>query len=146
MQETVRDAGLIPESGRSSGRGHSKPFQYCLENPMDRGAWWATVHSVAKRQPWLKWLSTHMGIQGREETCSDTELYCFFSRSLGKNIVWYNKYTGKVKKKKNCFYCSPLKLLCYACNKNAEKIKSHYLLQTLHLIHKCIVFSLALCS
>ena len=37
--------GLIPESGRSPGEGHGNPFQYsCLENPMDRGAWWATVH------------------------------------------------------------------------------------------------------
>ena len=39
----IRDAGSIPGSGRSSGRGHGNPLQYsCLENPMDRGAWWAT--------------------------------------------------------------------------------------------------------
>ena len=45
----VRDAGLIPGSGRSPGGGHGNLFQYsCLENPMDRGAWWATVHGVAK--------------------------------------------------------------------------------------------------
>ena len=43
------DMGLIPESGRSPGGGHSNPLQNsCLENPMDRGAWWATVHRVAK--------------------------------------------------------------------------------------------------
>ena len=37
--------------GRSPGGGHVSPLQYsCLENPMDRGAWWATVHWVAKRQ------------------------------------------------------------------------------------------------
>ena len=47
----VRDAGLIPESGRSPGGGHGNPLQYsCLENPMDRGAWWATVHGVTKSQ------------------------------------------------------------------------------------------------
>ena len=47
----VRDTGSIPGSGRSSGRGHGHPLQYsCLENPMDRGAWWATVHRVAKSQ------------------------------------------------------------------------------------------------
>ena len=41
----VRDLGLIPGSGRSPGGGHGNPLQYsCLENPMDRGAWWATVH------------------------------------------------------------------------------------------------------
>ena len=40
--------------------GRGNPFQYCcLETPMDRGAWWATVHRVAKSQTWLKRLSTH---------------------------------------------------------------------------------------
>ena len=43
------DPGLIPESGRSPGGGHSNPFQgSCLENPVDREAWRATVHGVAK--------------------------------------------------------------------------------------------------
>ena len=45
----VRDGGSIPGLGRSPGGGHGYPLQYaCLENPMDRGAWWATVHGVAK--------------------------------------------------------------------------------------------------
>ena len=40
---------LIPGSERSPGEGNGNPLQYsCLENPMDRGAWWATVHGVAK--------------------------------------------------------------------------------------------------
>ena len=43
------DLGLIPGSGRSPGEGNGNPLQCsCLENPMDRGAWWATVHGVAK--------------------------------------------------------------------------------------------------
>ena len=43
------DMGLIPGSGRSPGEGNGNPLQYsCLENPMDRGAWWATVHGVTK--------------------------------------------------------------------------------------------------
>ena len=43
------DIGLIPGLGRLHGGGHSNPLQYsCLENPMDRGAWRATVHRVAK--------------------------------------------------------------------------------------------------
>ena len=43
------DAGLLPGSGRSPGEGNGNAFQYCcLENPMDRGAWQATVHGVAK--------------------------------------------------------------------------------------------------
>ena len=43
------DPGLIPGSGRSPGEGNGNPLQYsCLENPMDRGAWRATVHGVAR--------------------------------------------------------------------------------------------------
>ena len=43
------DPGSIPGSGRSPGEGNGNPLQYfCLENPMDRGAWWATVHGVTK--------------------------------------------------------------------------------------------------
>ena len=43
------DLGSIPGSGRFLGGGHGNPLQYpCLENPMDRGAWWATVHGVTK--------------------------------------------------------------------------------------------------
>ena len=45
----IKDAGSIPDSGRSLGGGHVNPLHYpCLENPMDRGAWKATVHGVAK--------------------------------------------------------------------------------------------------
>ena len=43
------DLGLIPELGRSSGEGNGNGLQYsCLRNPMDRGAWWATVRGVTK--------------------------------------------------------------------------------------------------
>jgi len=49
------DMGSIPGSGKSPGGGHEKPLQYsCLENPMDRGAWRATVHSAAKSQTQLQ--------------------------------------------------------------------------------------------
>ena len=45
----TRDVGLIPGSGRAPGGGNGNPLQYsCLGNPMDRGAWWATVHGVLK--------------------------------------------------------------------------------------------------
>ena len=47
----IRDANSIPGLGRFPGEGHSNPLQYsCLENPMDRGAWWATVHRITKSQ------------------------------------------------------------------------------------------------
>ena len=53
------DVGSIPGSGRSPGGGHGNLLQYsCLENPMDRGAWWATVHRVAKSWIGLKGLRT----------------------------------------------------------------------------------------
>ena len=48
------DPDLVPESGRCPGEGNGKPVQYsCLENPMDRGAWEATVHGVTKSQTQL---------------------------------------------------------------------------------------------
>ena len=47
--EDSRDVGSVPGSGRSPGRGHGNPLWYsCLENPMDKGAWQATVHEAVK--------------------------------------------------------------------------------------------------
>ena len=57
----IRDVGPVPGLGRSPGGRHSNPLQYsCLKNPMDRGAWKATVHRVAKSQTQLKQLSMHI--------------------------------------------------------------------------------------
>ena len=61
MAQTVKrlaynegDLGSIPGSGRSSGEGNGTPLQYsCLENPVDRGAWWAAVHGVAESRTGL---------------------------------------------------------------------------------------------
>ena len=59
----VRNAGSIPGSGRSPGGGLGNPFQYsCLENPMDRGAWWATVYRITQSETWLNNLA-HMHSQ-----------------------------------------------------------------------------------
>ena len=56
----IGEAGPIPESGKSPGGGHGNPLQYpCLENPMDRGAWQATVCGVAKNWTQPKRLITH---------------------------------------------------------------------------------------
>ena len=47
----IRDLGSIPGSGRSVGGGHGNSLQYSfLENPMDRGAWWATVRAIGSRR------------------------------------------------------------------------------------------------
>ena len=56
----LRIAGSVPGLGKSPGRGPEVVQNSCLENPMDRGAWRATVHRVAKSQTWLKRLSMHI--------------------------------------------------------------------------------------
>ena len=56
----VGDLGSIPGLGRSPGEGNGNPLQYsCLENPMDGGAWWATVHGVAKSRTRLSDFTSH---------------------------------------------------------------------------------------
>ena len=63
----IRDVGSIPGSGRSPGEGHGNPLQYsCLQNPMDRGTWGATVHGVTKSRTWLKWLNAHIQSRDRD--------------------------------------------------------------------------------
>ena len=55
------DTGSIPGSGRSPGGGRGNLLQYsCLENPMDVGAWRATVHRIAESRTWMKRLRTHV--------------------------------------------------------------------------------------
>ena len=59
----AEDLGFLPELGRSPGEGNGNPLQYsCLENPMDGGAWWATVHGVAKSRPRLSDFTTRRWI------------------------------------------------------------------------------------
>ena len=71
----ARDLGSIPGSGRSPGEGNCNPFLYsCLENSMDRRAWWATVHGVRKSQTRLSThihthTHTHMVIQEKNDFC-----------------------------------------------------------------------------
>ena len=69
------DTGVIPGLGRSPGEGNGHPLQYfCLENPMDREVWWATVHGVSKS--WTR-LRTH----------SFRKAYIFSSRNLTSNSL-----------------------------------------------------------
>ena len=61
----IRDMGSIPGWGRSPGGEHDNTLQYsCLESPMDRGAWPATVHGAAKSGTWLKCLIMHTVVNG----------------------------------------------------------------------------------
>ena len=67
----VGDPGLIPEWGRSPRGGHSNPLQYsCLENLLDRVAWRATVHGVAKSRTRLKRLGMHHALEKEMATHS----------------------------------------------------------------------------
>ena len=55
----VKDFGSIPGLGRPLGEGNGNPLQYsCLENPMERGAWWAIVHGVTKESNMTEWLNS----------------------------------------------------------------------------------------
>ena len=74
------DPGLIPRSGRYPGGRHGNPLQYsCLENSMDKGDWWTTVHRVTNHWTRLKLLSTH--------TCT----VCFIVPKLSHYKRWKRK-------------------------------------------------------
>ena len=95
----VRDLGLIPQSGRSPGGGHGNPGQYsCLENLMNREAWWAAIHRVAKRWTRLKWISmpAYMLICAKNFTrdiwctaCSETGWY---QGADGEDLIFIFKF------------------------------------------------------
>ena len=71
----TRDKGSIPGSGRSSGGGHGNLLQYyCLQNPSDRGVWWAVVHRVAKSWTGLKQLSMQGNIMNNFSLIISTTL------------------------------------------------------------------------
>ena len=84
----LRDAGLIPRSRRSPGGGNGNPLQYsCLEKPMDRGAWWATVHRVTKSQTPLKRL------------CPYAEFHCCHCSLRSFLLCWFWLLTLSVSQK-----------------------------------------------
>ena len=98
--------GSILGSGRSHGEGNGNPLQHsCLGNPMDRGAWWATVLRAAKSLIWLKRLSTHriwgglnLQVQNhRVGGCNEDKLYTDF-QGRGE-LLFKGQLFGR-----NCFY------------------------------------------
>ena len=71
----VGDVGSLPGSGRSPGGGHGNPLQYsCLENAMNRGAWWASVHRVAKNRTQLKRLRMQHALGLKESKLDGAEV------------------------------------------------------------------------
>ena len=70
MPDVAGDGDSIPESERAPGEGNGNPLQYSfLENPMDRGAWWSTVHGVAKESDTTEQLNSNSGASGHVDTC-----------------------------------------------------------------------------
>ena len=99
----VGDLGSIPGSGRTPGERNDNPFQYsCLENPMDGGVWWATVHGVT--QSWTR--------------LSDFTFFLYVNPWLFHFNVWQNPPQIKKKKEKKRkpfwgFPCSPVGLCAF---------------------------------
>ena len=91
----IRDAGLIPGSGRSPGGGHGNPLQYsCLKNPMDTGAWQATVHGVTKSWTQLSDMHTnthHVSVSDHEIAVLDIKI---------QQVNWRKKKKKKTAKGK----------------------------------------------
>ena len=109
------DMGSIPGSERSPGGGSSNPLQYsCLKNPMDRGAWWATVHRVAKELDttyWLKQQRTTTNFWARH-TCFTVQtislcmlvwasIFCFFLFNQIFKGRYFSKYSFRNKSSKS---------------------------------------------
>ena len=83
----VGDSDLIPGWGRSPGEGNGNPLQYsCLRNPTDRGAWWATVHRVAKSRTWL---SMHARTHTTLILCSSVCWKLVFILNFMVKMLWF---------------------------------------------------------
>ena len=93
----VGDWGLISGSGRSPGEGNGNPLQYsCLENPMDGGTWWDTVHRVAKSRTRLSnFTSLHFTSVGKGFACSTGDPCSIpgLGRSSGEGIGYPLQYS-----------------------------------------------------
>ena len=77
MLETHADVSSIPRSERSPERRRGNPLQYCcLENSMDRGAWWATAHRITKSWTRLKGLNTHAQAHTHTQIVTTSDYYC----------------------------------------------------------------------
>ena len=80
----AEDVGFIPGSGRSLGGGNGSPLQYsCLENPMDRGAWRATVHGVTQKWTWLSNWEQH-----KAKISCKTSLFSLPIQVNSRNLSW----------------------------------------------------------
>ena len=84
------DAGWTPGWGRSPGIGNGNPLQYsCLGNPMDRRAWWATVHGVTKESDMTQWLNNNENGDSSKLIHRSQEL-CFTTAGIQISIIFEN--------------------------------------------------------
>ena len=84
----VRDSDSIPGSGRFPGGEHGNALQYsCLENPMDRGAWWAILHRITKSWTWLKQLSMHRNTANTQQIFQWWKTQSIYSKIRNKTRV-----------------------------------------------------------
>ena len=99
LPSNTKDPGSIPRLGWSLKEGNGYPLQYsCLENPMDREAWWPTVHGVAKSQTWLSDYTYLLTYLYPCPSCFPHIEFSLFCRMYGKHIlclfglVWLLKF------------------------------------------------------
>ena len=119
----VRDAGSIPGWGRSPGGGHGHPLQYSyLENPMDRGAWWATVHRVTKSQTRPKQLRMHT--RPMEENYCREEMQEMLARVWEQVGRWKVEQIGAQTQRKGSQLCGYLgrSILDRGSRRNSEEV------------------------
>ena len=110
VKNSPKDMGLIPGLGRSLGKGNGNPLQYsCQGNPMDRGAWWTTVHGVEKSQTWLSSqnslkLNCEAGPKMTPPTASTGHRHCSLSRAGHQTLM--SEQLLPLLRYEHCFYYS----------------------------------------
>ena len=111
----ARDVGLIPGSGRSPGEGNGNPIQNsCLRNPMDRGAWWATVHEIAKS--WIP-LNTHTHTHPHTHTLTHTQTLKWRESQMKTGVMLpQDRELSEVSREAWSRFCLELSVLCYCLN------------------------------
>ena len=132
----LRDAGLIPALRRSPGEGHGNPLQYSsLENPMDKGAWWATVHKVAKSWTWLKQLSMHAQvIYSLKFSCYG--IWTLQGTTIIHKYILFKIYVWKARGKKIAFYILTLLAQAYKVKWNFHNWNSRLNKYNLTLLNR----------
>ena len=149
------DAASVSGSGRSPGEGNGKPLQYpCLENSMDRGAWLARVHRVAKIQTWLSTQAqTYVGRSGQVILSVSVHLFQEWSRNLNpglfrlsfKAMIFSEAWSGGLRRSLLGFYTKMLYFfgvifLSVNCENSMkyQKIKSSLSGIIFHILIDCL--------